>query len=425
MRIAFIGWNHFQYTQIEDLAESIPNSVFILEIKKSNTDLFSQDFIDNSKIPIIECNSNEIHKLKPCFDIFVVQTVFPQLFRLAPKKIAMIQYGYAKEPHNYGAWRSLADLIMVYGSYAQERCSYFAPTESIGNPRFDRWHTPEFHEEAKKKYTKDPNKSTILYLPTWGKLSSIDKFITPISKLASCYNVLIKPHHNTLSIESQRKSNMTNSGIDFYGEKDDTLSLIAASDIVISDYSGAIFDAIFFEKPLILLDADQKTLNRERKIDPYSAELSMRSKLGTAVKSTSDLYKAIPDILKNNKTNTDKALKNVFFDETKNSRQKAINALLNLHNNKYKKNQQQIYLHDFAIDHYKAAYNQLPKRIEKYVKLLLSILKINKTTKINRNNLIKKAMHFKAIKNEKKHFAYTEITSLLYNNTTKNQPKEK
>jgi len=45
----------------------------------------------------------------------------------------------------------------------------------------------------------------------------------------------------------------------------DILPLLASADVVVSDYSGAIFDAILAEKPLVLADI------RELKRSQYHA----------------------------------------------------------------------------------------------------------------------------------------------------------
>ena len=46
----------------------------------------------------------------------------------------MVQYGYAKEPYNFGAWRENADLILAYGEYAREKFSKSARSIAIGIP---------------------------------------------------------------------------------------------------------------------------------------------------------------------------------------------------------------------------------------------------------------------------------------------------
>ena len=46
----------------------------------------------------------------------------------------MVQYGYAKEPYNFGAWRENADLLLAYGEYAREKFSKSARSISIGIP---------------------------------------------------------------------------------------------------------------------------------------------------------------------------------------------------------------------------------------------------------------------------------------------------
>ena len=52
-KVAFVGWNPFQFLHIKALALAIPNAVFILEKRKNNNvKFFSKDILDNQDIPV-------------------------------------------------------------------------------------------------------------------------------------------------------------------------------------------------------------------------------------------------------------------------------------------------------------------------------------------------------------------------------------
>ena len=45
-----------------------------------------------------------------------------------------------------------------------------------------------------KKFKCDPKKKTIVWLPTWKNLSSVDKYLKSIESFKLNYNIIIKPH---------------------------------------------------------------------------------------------------------------------------------------------------------------------------------------------------------------------------------------
>ena len=289
-KIAFVGWNPFQFIQVRDLASAMPNAVFVIEKRANRIDEFSEDILYNQDVPILIWERKNMIKLDDIFDIIICQTEFMHIHMFQKAKIVMLQYGYAKETHNFGVWRALGDLTLTFGDYSSKKISHITPTAVVGNPRYDVWHKDSFHKSAEKKYIDilDKNKSTILYMPTWGELSSVDIYFDAILELSSKYNVLIKLHHNTDILEKTRVDK-GNESVHYFGATDDALDLLSISDIVITDYSGAIFDAIYCDKPVVLLDLTSEKLNEIDKIDNYSLEVSERDTLGYRVNTPHDI----------------------------------------------------------------------------------------------------------------------------------------
>jgi hypothetical protein len=424
MKVAFIGWNTFQYLQIRALAESIPGAVFILEERRANIGIFNDRFLRESTVPIVSCSRERLVELVPCFDIFVVQTVFPEIHRLATKKIAMLQYGYAKEPHNYGAWRALADLILVFGPYAKSRCEYFAATEAIGNPRYDSWFDDGFHSRAATTLgkQKDPGKKTLLYLPTWGDLSSTEAYLEHIVALSDEYNVFVKMHHNSDLIESNRNAAQKAPGIHFFGADDDIMALMSCADVVVTDYSGAIFDAIFCDIPLVLINTSDAALAKIEKIDKFSAELHLRSSLGLEVESPGELRSKVVCALKGD-VEVSQAIRKQFFTETYDSCSLARAALQNLYDGKYEKSQQQIYIRDFALKHYALQFKRrklwfLRSPVRKIRSLTQRILSRNTVTngfsELNKLQLESLAAYYRSKGNEPSSQICQSIVNQLY-----------
>ncbi|WP_341535965.1 CDP-glycerol glycerophosphotransferase family protein [Actinobacillus equuli] len=343
MKIAFIAWNSFQVLHFKPLLQALPSALLIIEKRRRSVPI-CKDILRDINNNIAYISHTDIHaKIDGNFDVLVAQTSFEQLYLFRHTKIALLQYGYAKEPHNYGTWRAFADLNLVYGNYAYQRISYFSPTEITGCPRYDLWNQPLFHQKAQENYAKllDIQKKTILYAPSWGELSSFSLYITEIAKLAESYNVLVKLHHNTLLLANKHQNyEKLYPNLHFFYESEDLLSLISIADIVISDFSGAIFDAIFGKKPVVLLTIP---LMNQQKLDEFSLEVAHRSKLGYEVTDPSQLEISVTQALTEQKL-VDEALYQELFVHNKNATQQAINALQQLADGKYALSQQQLYV---------------------------------------------------------------------------------
>lgn len=366
-KIAFIGWNPFQFIHIKLLASKIPGSVFILEKRRDHLNDFTKEILTNQEVPVVVWEAGKIKELDGVFDVIVCQTMFLHLPLFEKTKIVMLQYGYAKEPHNYGTWRALADLCLVYGSYPEKKLSTYAPSKAVGNPRLQLWYDEDFHLIAKNKYihSTDDGLLTVLYMPTWGELSSIDEYIGAVLGLSERYNVLVKLHHNTDLLEDGRLEKIETDRIHFFGANDDALELLSISDIVISDYSGAIFDAIHCEKPVVLLDKNENEILEEAKIDTHSLEFNRRDELGYRVARPSDLIDGIKYIEENYDyiVGEKKAIKSELYEYSENSVEKCIEAINSLISGDIVRNQMQSYIHDSVKELYqlKRQYNILKK----------------------------------------------------------------
>jgi hypothetical protein len=373
-KVAFIGWNPFQLIHIHDLAKQIPNSVFILEQRiNNNLKYFSEDLLQNIQIPIIYVKEKELLTLDTQYDIIIVQTYFNNLQKFTHSKIVMLQYGYAKEPHNYGVWRALASLIITYGEYAKEKVLPYAPALALGNPRYDKWHTPEFHKNVQTKYPLSfQHSKTILYMPTWGDLSSFSYYIESIISLSSFYNILIKIHHNSEFFE--KKKIKENPNIYIFGANDDNMELLSLSNIVLSDYSGAIFDAFYCKKQIVLLDLPIAQLQKSKKIDQYSLEFSQRNLLGTSISTPQILQYTIHTLLNqpHSYTVAQKKLYQTLFTNTINATQSTIEALHKLMQKHFPKTQSQSYIQQMVITSYnkKCISDMIIEKLKKLYKLI-------------------------------------------------------
>jgi len=103
------------------------------------------------------------------------------------------------------------------------------------------------------KKEKHQGKPNLLYLPTFGEVSSIDAFNSEaVRSLKKKYNLIIKAHHAVQFIPTEHGhyALIKDMADEFYDSDTPLENLLARADVVLSDNSGAIFDAIYFEIPV-------------------------------------------------------------------------------------------------------------------------------------------------------------------------------
>jgi CDP-Glycerol:Poly(glycerophosphate) glycerophosphotransferase len=296
--IAFIGWNPFQVRHILGVAQKLKNSCILIEKRSDHILKFDENLLTESGVPVIIWPKNKIHQLDGLFDVIVCQTPFKQINLIKKSLIAMMQYGYAKASHNYGTWRSRANLCMVYGEHAARHIRPMCPVVITGNPSFDVWNEPTFHLTNKVKYKEfiNPFKKTILYAPTWGELSTINYYFDEVVSLSDEYNVILKLHHNTDFLEKRKRKYLERNSSLTFGANTSLLELISISDIILSDYSGAIFDALQCKRPIILL---HKSFSKGDANESYnqSLECTARHQIGPVIERNGILKGIIEQII--------------------------------------------------------------------------------------------------------------------------------
>ncbi len=295
---AFVGWNPFQIRHALEVAQALENSCFIIEKRRKHVFTFEEDLLTETGVPSIILSTKNIHLLDGLFDVFICQTPFKNMETIQQSRIAMIQYGYAKAGHNYGSWRALAHLNLLYGDHAARHIKPMSPVVVTGNPAFDKWHDASFQEAVQAKFrpSLDPSKKTLIYAPTWGDLSTSPIYLKEVISLTDEYNVILKLHHNTDLLEKRKSGRMSSNAPISFGANVSLLELMTVSDVLLSDYSGAIFDALYCELPIVLLHhQSEKRVGDKFHLD--SPEYSDRHQIGPVVESTGKIRQTVRDLL--------------------------------------------------------------------------------------------------------------------------------
>lgn len=183
------------------------------------------------------------------------------------KRNVRFMYALGKARHNFAEWNKHYDLILCYGPWQADRmklCCDVA-TFQMGYPRYDEFFNilaPRVALPSGKLL--DPTKKTILWLPTWKELSSLIHFSDVMGGLCTHYNVIVKTHPLIATKEPEKLHVLRQ--YNFHSvitHPFDNLELFRISDLVVCDYGGTAFGAIYLDKPLLLLnlpDADQDAL---------------------------------------------------------------------------------------------------------------------------------------------------------------------
>jgi hypothetical protein len=284
MKIGFIVWNPFQVVQFENTIRVFVGAVLIIIDNGDNLHLFNKSWLRLLGMKIEYVRRGNLPYIDDVYDAIFFQSPFPSMEKLLKTRLISLQYGLAKERHNYGEWRSLADMNLMYGRYSVNRVKHFSPSYAVGNPKFDKWeqiNTQKKRQSSIEKFGLDKNKNTILYMPTWGDLGSFPELKKKLASLIGVYNIIVKMHHNNDSRYPEWKADAIGLGLKWiFDGGADQLELLSVADVVVSDFSGAIFDATFARVPVLLFQTDVENKGGIQKFEVSSLEFFRRDEIG-------------------------------------------------------------------------------------------------------------------------------------------------
>jgi hypothetical protein len=181
----------------------------------------------------------------------------PAVLRLGERQVRLM-YALGKDAWNFAPWNEQYDLILCWGPYQAGRLAEFERPRvvQVGYPRFDRFvRMTEPRREVVARMGGDPDRPTLVWLPTWSHQSSIDAFADEIAGLRGDFNVLLKVHPLTATTEPERMTRLADLGLRPVADVNfDNVELFHAADMVAADYGGSAFGAIYADRELVLLN---------------------------------------------------------------------------------------------------------------------------------------------------------------------------
>lgn len=200
------------------------------------------------RYPVLVSN----HPLDPSGSVPLIQ-------RLGLRNVRF-NYALGKSGWNLRDWNALYDLILCFGPYhVQAFASFPGRKVEVGYPRFDRYFNEPVDKRALvRELGGDPDIPTIVWLPTWKEMSSVGLYDEVISGLTRKFNVMVKLHPLMVSEEPERVRRLkAHPYTALITDSYDNLNLFRIADLMLCDYGGSPFGAIYVGLPFLLLDVPE------------------------------------------------------------------------------------------------------------------------------------------------------------------------
>ena len=158
------------------------------------------------------------------------------------------------------------DAVLLSGEYQVQDVRALEKLRGLPEKELVKIGIPYMDEMARRLRDAGPtppHKRTVLLAPSWGKSAILQKYGGKIidELLATGYHVIIRPHPQSFKSETELMEKLMRD----YPESDrlewnrdnDNFEVLRRSDIMISDFSGVIFDfALVYDKPVIYADTE-------------------------------------------------------------------------------------------------------------------------------------------------------------------------
>ena len=149
------------------------------------------------------------------------------------------------------------DALLHSGQYQIDDCRALEKLRGLPNKECMIIGIPYLDEKAKRLESEkaEPHCRTVLVAPSWGNNSLLNRFGSRLIDLlkATGYHIIIRPHPQSFTSEKELIDGLVATYPDLEWNRDtDNFDVLNRSDILISDFSGVIFDfSLVFDKPVI------------------------------------------------------------------------------------------------------------------------------------------------------------------------------
>lgn len=201
------------------------------------------------------------------------------------------------------------DAVIVSGQYQKEQIRKLEELRHLPEKEVEVLGIP-YLDVMKKRYESekyDHTEKTVLLAPTWGPYGLLNKYGEKIldALLKTGYHVIVRPHPQSFSSEKEMLEGLMKKYPDSdqleWNRDRDNFSCLNRSDIMISDFSGVIFDfSLVFDRPILYADVSfDKSVYDAWWLDEEMWTFRSLPRLGRQLKEEdlSDLKKVIDDTM--------------------------------------------------------------------------------------------------------------------------------
>lgn len=258
-KIAIVIQSEVQYYSIKPLIERMRKKEYLFDIivntlKTDNTG-FKEISSSTYKLLIDAGYKVKTTEEAECF-YKIILTPYSDIFQADYKYLIRYQYSPISAKPNpvyLPDSQKKFHAILCQSTYETDILSVYAKTYFVSNLKFINY----------RNKTNKSLKKTVLYLPTYGDVSSIDQLQGALEIVKSKYRLVVKIHHGTnhLYEEEYRKKVLQELADDYFEADTPLADLLATADVVLSDNSGSIFEALYSKTPVAIYAKD---LNERR-----------------------------------------------------------------------------------------------------------------------------------------------------------------
>lgn len=185
------------------------------------------------------------------------------------------------------------DSVLLSGDYQKKDIQYLENLRNLEKKELVTVGCPYLDEAFSNlnKYEKT-DEFTVLVSPTWGPSGLLSKYGQKLleSLATTGWKIIVRPHPQSKSSEADLLEKLTehfkdNKNIIWDYEKDNMIAM-SKSDIMISDFSGIIFDYVFlFNNPLLFVDVNFDKTPYDLDDLPHEAwQFETLNKIGVQIK---------------------------------------------------------------------------------------------------------------------------------------------
>ena len=158
------------------------------------------------------------------------------------------------------------DALLLSGEYQEEDIRELEKRRNLPGKDIRIVGIPYMDEMAKRLQSADPaseHERTVLLAPSWGKSALFGVYGSKIidALLTTGYHIIIRPHPQSFTSEKEMIDDLMAKYPDSdrieWNRDRDNFDVLMRSDILVSDFSGVIFDfTLIYDKPVIYTNPD-------------------------------------------------------------------------------------------------------------------------------------------------------------------------